>query len=332
MRSTMVHSVGIRGSQDDPEIRQRQTEFVTDPRLAGPGTVVRVRRLVCFVVIADVGAWLVCLPLWLSDRGLAMPLAPALLIVMMATPTLAALITARLLPDGRRLRDVFALAPGPFLRWGPYALVAWLGPITISAVAVLLAAAVGVFQSDFDSFSGFRAATTAGGPLPVPLPVLIALVGVQVLSAPFLNSIVALGEELGWRGFLWDALGPAPVWLRIVITGIAWGTWHAPVILLGYNYPGVAPLTALGFMTIFCTLLSAVFEWLRSGSGTIWVPALAHGAVNASAGLALLMAAEGYPIDNTTTGLLGWTGWIVLLVIIAALVVTRRLPIRRDVR
>jgi hypothetical protein len=55
--------------------------------------------------------------------------------------------------------------------------VAWLGPIAISAVAVLLAAAVGVFQSDFDSFSGFRAATTAGGPLPVPLPVLIALVG-----------------------------------------------------------------------------------------------------------------------------------------------------------
>jgi membrane protease YdiL (CAAX protease family) len=291
---------------------------------------VRFHRLVLFVVVADAGAWMVSLPLWLSERGLATPIAPALLIAMMATPTLAAWTAARLVPDGRRLRDVFALAPGPFRRWGPYALAAWLGPIAASAAAVVFAAAVGVFHADFRSFSGFEAAVTAGEPLPVPLPVLVALVGLQILLAPFFNAVLALGEELGWRGFLWDTLGAAPVWLRIMITGIVWGSWHAPIILLGYNYPGVAPVAALGFMTIFCILLSALLEWLRSGSGTIWMSALAHGSVNASAGLAVLVSAEGYPVDNTTTGLLGWTGWIVLLVIIAALVVTERLPVRRQ--
>ena len=44
------------------------------------------------------------------------------------------------------------------------------------------------------------------------------------------------GEEIGWRGFLQQPmvgqLGPVP---GIILLGIVWELWHAPVALRGYN-------------------------------------------------------------------------------------------------
>jgi hypothetical protein len=66
--------------------------------------------------------------------------------------------------------------------------------------------------------------------------------------------------------------------------------------------------------------------WLASGS--IWPSAIAHGCVNAVAGLGVLLVAAGHPVDNASTGLTGWTGWIVMILVIAGLVVTKRFPVR----
>jgi membrane protease YdiL (CAAX protease family) len=35
-----------------------------------------------------------------------------------------------------------------------------------------------------------------------------------------------LGEELGWRGFLQDALRPLSPWKRYVLIGVLWEFWH----------------------------------------------------------------------------------------------------------
>lgn len=282
---------------------------------------------VVFVALAFLGAWIVCLPLWLSDRGLELPLAPLLLIVMMATPAAAALLTHRLFRHGR-LTAVLGVGLGPWRRWWPYALVAWLGPIVLSAMAVALAVMLGVFRVDLQGFSGYAQVVSARGPLPIPISLLVVLTGAQMIFAPFLNAIFASGEELGWRGYLRDTLLDLPRSLLILITGVVWGLWHAPIVLLGYNYPDVPPAKALGLMVVFTTLLSALLEWLRAASGTIWVPALAHGSLNGAAGLALLVSHRDFPVDPVSTGLLGWTGWIVLGGCIAGLGVSGRLSSR----
>ena len=51
---------------------------------------------------------------------------------------------------------------------------------------------------------------------------------------------------------------------------------------------------------------------------------MAHGFVDAAAGLPLVVAAAGRPVDDATTGLLGWTGWVVMAVACAAVALVLR--------
>src|SRR5436305_814196 len=48
---------------------------------------------------------------------------------------------------------------------------------------------------------------------------------------------LAFGEQWGWRGYLLPRLLPLGQWPALLLSGAIWGLWHAPVILLGYNYP-----------------------------------------------------------------------------------------------
>lgn len=46
------------------------------------------------------------------------------------------------------------------------------------------------------------------------------------LAFTFMIFVYALGEELGWRGFLQDALRPLPFIPRFLMIGILWELWH----------------------------------------------------------------------------------------------------------
>ena len=83
-------------------------------------------------------------------------------------------------------------------------------------------------------------------------------------------------------------------------------------------------LTVIGL----CIVLGGVFGWLRLRSGSVWPAAVAHGSVNASIGLAALFSAAGSPFDTTEATILGWTGWIVPVVLIAVFVATGQFRLR----
>jgi membrane protease YdiL (CAAX protease family) len=71
-------------------------------------------------------------------------------------------------------------------------------------------------------------------------------VGVLVTTVP------TFGEEFGWTGYLLPRLLPLGRWRAALLYGVAWGLWHAPVIVGGHNYPGhpVAGVLAMcGFTT-----------------------------------------------------------------------------------
>lgn len=270
-----------------------------------------------FLAVTVAAAWAVAIPLWVSGQGLATPGAPLYLMAMMFTPSLGVLVVH--LTRRRRtplLRPTGLRTAGGIRRWWRWGLLAWLAPLPLAVLALGFAAAVGVYQPDLQHLSGFvQVLQDRAGALPVSPWVLVAAQLVQVLVVGWVNVLPALGEEWGWRGWLLPELLPLGRWPAIVVIGVVWGLWHAPALLLGYNYPLHSPPLRLLLMVGFCVVLSALFGWLRLLSDSVWPAAIAHGFLNAVAGLPLLFATAGQPVDNATTGLMGWTGWIVLVAV-----------------
>lgn len=297
---------------------------------------VDVPAVATFLVVAFGAAWLITAPLWLDPRGLTRPLAGVFLVAMMLAPTLATLAVVFGVRRGPRADRRTALrtglrAPGGIRPWLGWAVLAWLGPLVLVAASLLLATAAGTYHPDLVEFSGFRQVLRAvGGDL---LPVSVGtLVGIQVVQAAllgFLNVVPALAEEWGWRGWLLPALLPLGRWPAVLLTGVVWGLWHTPVLLLGYNYPAHPPLVRVLLMVGFCVVTGTLLGWLRLRTQSVWPCAVGHGFVNATAGLAIVFAAAQPPVDNAQAGLLGWPGWVVCALAFALVAVLVR---RRDRR
>ena len=66
-----------------------------------------------------------------------------------------------------------------------------------------------------------------------------------------------MGEELGWRGFLLPKLLPIGQWKAILVSGLIWGFWHAPVIAQGHNFPR-HPYWGILVMMFACMLLGGI--------------------------------------------------------------------------
>ena len=135
----------------------------------------------------------------------------------------------------------------------------------------------------------------------------------------------------GWRGWLLPKLMPLGAGPAVLISGVIWGLWHAPLILLGYNYPTAPGWLAVLSMCGMCIVVGGVFGWLRIRSGSVWPAALAHGAFNAAAGLSLLVVAAGDIVDPTQATILGWSGWIVPALLVVVLIATGRFRPARNI-
>ena len=287
------------------------------------------RLVVVFVALAFALGWLVALPLWLGD-GLASRWFLIVAVALMTTPTIAALTVVLLVerPDKRaRSLGIWPLTPiRKVLGYGALGIV-----VTIALVlaALPVGALLGVYPADFLNLSGAHQILEQKGAAPGVLPVSVGVfVASQIASLPVsavLNVLPALGEEIGWRGWLLPKLMPLGTLPALLISGVIWGLWHAPVILLGYNYPDAPGWLALTTMVGMCTVIGAVFGWLRLRSGSVWPAALAHAAFNGAAGTYLLFARAGKHIDTTQATILGWSGWIVPLLLVAVLLATKQL-------
>ena len=115
--------------------------------------------------------------------------------------------------------------------------------------------------------------------------------------APWINMLAAIGEEVGWRGALYPRLKERFGTARgRILGGIIWGVWHWPVMLLvGYEYGTQywgAPLLGPPLFCLITIAMGSLLDYLYEKSGCIWIPALAHGAYNAVAGLSSLFLAS----------------------------------------
>lgn len=136
-----------------------------------------------------------------------------------------------------------------------------------------------------------------------PVVVLYVLGAIGGLVAGFtVNGLFAFGEEYGWRGVLMDELAPLGPVRANLLTGVLWGLWHAPIIALGFNYPGT-PVAGALVMCIWVTPLSFILWRSRELSGSVLAPAVIHGAFNGSAGVLTLLVADRNPLLAVPVGL-----------------------------
>ena len=70
------------------------------------------------------------------------------------------------------------------------------------------------------------------------------------------RQVQCLGEDAGWRGYLLPKLLEfMKPWKAVLLTGVIWGLWHAPVIACGFNYGTAHPIAGIFAMVVFSTCL-----------------------------------------------------------------------------
>jgi membrane protease YdiL (CAAX protease family) len=143
----------------------------------------------------------------------------------------------------------------------------------------------------------------------IPANIIIFIVMGTVLSIMF-----ALGEEIGWRGFLVPQLSKITTFNYVVlISGAIWALWHFPIIIFGSYTTGTPLWYSLPIFTLGILASSIILAWLRLKSGSLWPAVLLH----ASHDFYL-----GNMFDPLTSGtlshyLVGETGILLLAVLLA---------------
>ncbi|PKR89923.1 hypothetical protein CXZ10_07015 [Pleomorphomonas diazotrophica] len=280
------------------------------PRDEVPASSHRWQALI-FLAITFSFSWLVALVTWRA--GLLTPAAPgtftaAAMFLFMCGPAVGAVICAAAFDKGRA-----RLSLGlrwPFNRW---LLAAWLVPalLVATSLAISLALSSRGFQPPVAALeAAIRAAGEDPAKVGLPLEVLATLqIGMSLLLAPIINWPLSLSEELGWRGWLWSRWRPLGFWRCSVMIGLAWGIWHAPLVVLGHNYPTL-PLAGPLLMILWCMLISPVLHLIRDCGGSVWHAALFHGTINALGSLSIMLLADP---SMPWRGIFGIGGGIVLV-------------------
>ena len=289
------------------------------------------RKEIVFVVLSLVLAWLVALPLWLSQSRPTW-LIQVTALVMMPMPTLAAIITHRIYHSDKPFIDVTALRDGK-----PLTVLRWCCVASFSVVIQLIATIMVGALSGAGNFSFSDAAIRARLPHvpgvssaldPSTLPpawllLVIALVSGIVGGFSF-NAIAALGEEVGWRGWWASQRQGQNFWVNAVVIGAIWGLWHLPINMVGYNYPGANRVAACSMFVVYCICAGSLLLELRNRSHSIYPAAVAHSTINGLVGICALF------MDSSPTMWLVYspTGVVGCVILVVITLVLRRIPAR----
>lgn len=257
------------------------------------------RRIGIFLLFAFGIAWAIALWIKLTGgligspellQGTGITLAFVLLAVgYMFAPALAHLLTRWTTREGWRDLNLNL----HFGQGWRYWLVAWLLPLLLCLVgaAVYFAFFPGDFDPAFSALTQQLALVEQQQGQDVGLNAeifLLIIVGSAVLISPLVNSLFTFGEEFGWRAYLQQKLMPLGFRRAMILMGIIWGLWHAPIIAMGHNY-GLdywgAPWSGILAMTWFTFSLGTILGWLTLRAKSVWPAVIGHAAINGIAGL-----------------------------------------------
>ena len=226
------------------------------------------------------------------------------IMVVMWVPAVATLITTRFITHEKV--NTTGLRFGP--SWKPYLVTALVIPLCF-ILTYLLTWALGLGQPDWQLNSFFGMVASYGADMscaPTPAFLLTALFFLSLIFTPFANSVIALGEEWGWRGYLLPRLMQLGKWKAYLILGVIWGLWHAPLIAVGFNYPGY-PVLGILLMIFLTTAIGLYINELTLRYQSSLLAGWIHGVFNSqSYGIwRMLLFPNANPIFGGITGLVG---------------------------
>lgn len=202
-------------------------------------------------------------------------------VVFMGTPALAVFVTRKLTKDTASLNFSTKIFKNK---------KALLFSTLIPGAAIFLGTVLFflIFPEDLD-FQGRYISETYGAfgaPQDIELTIgsmfLMGLI-VYVISAVALPIwYIALGEDIGWQGYMLPLLcKKMSVKCAVIINGILWGLAHAPLIYYGMNYGTDylgAPYTGILMMILVTIVLGIWMSYITLKTKNCMYAAIIHGA------------------------------------------------------
>lgn len=228
---------------------------------------------------------------------------PWLVTALMWTPGLAGLVTRLIRREG--FGDVSFRFGG-----ARQMLIGWLFPVAVGAAAYGLAWALGL-----ETFAP-RAMTGLGlQDAPVALRFVVHLL-VSLSLGTVLAAITALGEEIGWRGYMVQRLVAAKIPHPLLLSGLIWSAWHLPLVLSGQYASSSHPLLSAVLFALSTTAGGLVAGRLRLESGSLWPAVMFHAAWNS----VIQSTFDGFTAGaNGANSETPWVGESGVLVVLASL-------------
>jgi len=259
-----------------------------------------------------------------NNEALSVTLAPVvqlLVAVIMFFPALGVLLTRLITKEGFQGAWIRPNFKGNIKTY----LLAYFGPWFL----VILGAAVYflIFPDKFDAGCGYMVASleAAGAgadaiPMPMSLYVIIQAV-TSLFIGPIVNIFTCFGEEWGWRGYLLPKMAKKlPAIPMLLVNGIIWGLWHAPLTAIGHNYgtgyPGF-PFTGIAAMCGFCIVAGVFLSYVAMKTKSCIPAAIGHGAINSIAAIGMLFTTDGGNpfVGPAPTGIVGAIPFIIVAVL-----------------
>jgi membrane protease YdiL (CAAX protease family) len=167
-------------------------------------------------------------------------------------------------------------------KWGEsrYMIACYLIPLLYSLVAYLVIWVSGAGGFYNKAFVAQVAHELGWEGLPAGLLIVIFFVVNGVIGL-FGSMATALGEEIGWRGFLVPELSKRMGYTGVSLTsGLIWAVWHYPLLIFGHYNNGTPAWYGLLCFTVMIVSVSFVFTWYRLKSGSLWTGVMLHASHN----------------------------------------------------
>ncbi len=190
----------------------------------------------------------------------------------MWSPALAAFLTKTLF--GERIRD---------LPWGwgksRYEWLAYFIPVAYALPVYLVVWTTGLGEFDRSFLS--KVAQDFGWTNFSPGLTLTLFVLLTASLGMVGKTSRALGEEIGWRGFLVPELAKVVRFPLIgLISGLMWAVYHYPILLFADYNAGTPAWYGLSCFTVGVVAESFILAWLALRSRSLWPAAILHGSHN----------------------------------------------------
>lgn len=285
------------------------------------------KRIILFLVITFAITYLVEFGIILrflqSGDAAQASMAQALIAGVMFIPAIGVLITRLVTKEGFQNAFLFFNFKGNV----KYYLIGWFGPslLTLAGAAIYFL----IFSDKLDLnmtmlLDVYKQQNVEMTREQLQSTLLMQL-AMGIFIGPLLNFVNCFGEEWGWRGYLLPKMqGRLPILPMLLVNGIIWGLWHAPLTMMGHNY-GVGymgyPITGILAMCVFCIVMGTIFSYVTIKTKSCLPAVFAHGGLNSIASFGMYITTDGGNpfVGPVPTGIIGGIGFIIVAIVMAVL-------------